>query len=113
MNRYEEEYLLNKEMLDKEGKTNRFDFVLQYLEAGDRILEVGCANGNLAKYIPENISYFGIDISERAIEDAIKSYPKMFFMNTDILEFDAVSPSYDKIISIETLEHVDDLPIVL
>lgn len=45
------------------------------LHKGDRLLDVACGQGVLARHIPEGISYTGIDISPSLIKDAKMSDP--------------------------------------
>ncbi|MFN6484194.1 MAG: class I SAM-dependent methyltransferase [Nostoc sp. DedQUE03] len=43
------------------------------------LLDLGCGNGALNKYLPERCNYLGIDHSEAAIEYCSKIYPKQNF----------------------------------
>lgn len=44
------------------------------LKPGYRVLDVGCGFGNLLEYLPKNINYVGIDISQNYINYAKKRY---------------------------------------
>ncbi len=73
-----------------------------------RLLDVGCATGNLMEIINTyhpNISTKGIDISDYAVEHCKKKglEAEKISISEDIGE------KFDIIISLETLEHLDDL----
>lgn len=91
----------NKGTLDNELVSNRFIFVNDLLREGDSILDIGCANGNLMSHITKDISYVGLDISKKAIENnhyhSIVGNAEKFKLNT----------KFDKIVCLETLEHLE------
>ena len=112
---------------EKEGGANKnwrkypekFDFIVKDLLKGMKpkadILELGCGVGVFAKLLKSNypdISYYGIDISQTAIDElkklgldgVAKSMPP-------ILELEqGVKKPLDLIIGLEFLEHLDDEP---
>lgn len=76
---------------------------------GGKILDVGCSFGYLS-YLLNKIGYdtYGIDISERAIDYALKNYGA-YFENISLEQFiDKSSHKYDVIIASELIEHFDD-----
>ncbi|MFX0092835.1 MAG: methyltransferase domain-containing protein [Candidatus Hodarchaeota archaeon] len=89
--------------------------LLEVLDLSDAntVLELGCGNGLIAKYIWDKTgaTITGIDISKTAIEQAKKLSSKSQYLNFQIgnmyhLEFS--ENSVDTIISIDTLYFVDD-----
>lgn len=62
------------------------------LEPGSSLLDVGCGNGALAKTIPKNIKYLGIDASQALINSAKSqdSNPKHQYVVADAQKY--VSP---------------------
>jgi len=59
------------------------------IKSGDRILDIGCANGSLAIALSEmDLEYVGIDCVKEAIDfcnSAFEQYPKFSFVHLDIL----------------------------
>ncbi|MDZ8026737.1 MAG: class I SAM-dependent methyltransferase [Nostoc sp. DedQUE11] len=89
------------------------------------LLDLGCGNAALSKYLPNRCDYLGVDHSELAIEKCLKLYPNRKFVAKDLSlflselveknqKFDAVVlagllfHSVDK----ETQEKKDDLEII-
>ena len=54
------------------------EFIGEYAEKGDRVLDFGCGNGRILEILGgKNIDYVGVDISENLIKLAEKSaYPR-------------------------------------
>ncbi len=48
------------------------------------LLDLGCGNGALSKYLPERCDYLGVDHSELAIERCLKLYPNRKFLCQDL-----------------------------
>ncbi|MGV0101861.1 class I SAM-dependent methyltransferase [Nostoc sp. DSM 114167] len=51
------------------------------------LLDLGCGNGALSKYLPARCDYLGVDHSELAIEKCIKTYPNRNFITKDLSLF--------------------------
>ena len=82
-------------------------------KSGDTIVEIGCEEGNLLKFLGErypSYKYMGLDISSKALEEAKKNLPAA----TKLTEHDLTSGPYSfqtlpaYIICSETLEHIPD-----
>ncbi len=43
---------------------------LLHLKAGDSLLDIGCGQGVLSRHLPPNITYHGIDVSQKLIAEA-------------------------------------------
>lgn len=71
----------------------------------DRVLEIGCGMGEFLEYKPKG-EYVGIDISIDNISEARKRYPNNEFHAMDALNLDFKPEYFDKIICIETIEHL-------
>jgi SAM-dependent methyltransferase len=79
---------------------------------GDRLLDVGCGNGLFTAHVGEGFrKVHGVDIQASNIGDFLdRGLPDKYsphIMSSARLEFP--SGFFDMIVSIETLEHVDDL----
>ncbi|MCX6737841.1 MAG: methyltransferase domain-containing protein, partial [Candidatus Parcubacteria bacterium] len=75
------EYLLEKTRQDYDVIANDFDkkrdyippdfTILQdYIDSGDRILDLGCGNGRLKEIIGDKADYYGVDTSRALIRIA-------------------------------------------
>ena len=51
------------------------------------LLDIGCGNGALLKYLPTRCDYLGIDHSEYAIKYCLDRYPKQKFLATNLFDF--------------------------
>ena len=74
-------------------------------------LDVGCASGYMLSQIAHlypNAKYFGIDIYDKAIDYAKKTYPNIEFnvASADRLPFE--DKTFDVILFYETIEHVEN-----
>lgn len=74
-------------------------------------LDVGCASGymlsQIAKSYP-NANYTGIDIYDKAIEYAKKTYPNINFKISSADKLPFKDSSFDLILFYETIEHVEN-----
>jgi SAM-dependent methyltransferase len=82
----------------------------QFLPRPGRILEIGCATGNLAGIFGE-FDYVGIDTDRQCIELAVRRHsgPNYRFYCLDILEEQLPdNPSFDYVLISHTLHHLHD-----
>jgi len=76
-------------MSEKFSQTRKFfwrgmEFIKDYVQDGDNILDFGCGNGRLLELFPNrNINYLGVDISEKLIDFAKSKYPNSNFSKLD------------------------------
>lgn len=72
---------------------------------GDSVLEVGCATGNFRLHLPDDISYFGLEFNEKAID---KARSRGLDVRTIPLERFAAShrATFDSVFAFQVLEHV-------
>ncbi|BAI80932.1 cyclopropane-fatty-acyl-phospholipid synthase [Deferribacter desulfuricans SSM1] len=101
-------YFLNTEDL-AQAQINKMELICRKLELkkGDKVLDIGCGWGGLAKYMVEKYgcNVVGINISEKQIEYAkkfCKGLP-VEIINTDYRDIKGV---FDKIVSVGMFEHV-------
>lgn len=80
----------------------------------DIILEIGCGSGQFANMLFDlsYYNYIGIDFSKIAIEKAKIINPNMLFKCVDVINDDIKNISYDIVICLETLEHLDDIKLL-
>lgn len=78
---------------------------------GDVVLDVGCGAGSFAHHIATKVSkVVAIDILESSIEIAkdFFSLPNIEFIAGDLFQLDFPDTSFDCILFLETIEHVDN-----
>jgi len=80
---------------------------LQNVSSKDRILDLGCGNGQFFEVFKDSeVDYFGIDNSEKMIEIAKKRYPRGNFQVADALNLPFPANYFDKILSFAVFHHV-------
>lgn len=92
----------------------QIDMILKYISNRDNvhILDVGCGNGKMLKYLQEKTGAFihGFDYSEQAIETAKARYPeKSEFRQGIIGEIEYPAESFDVITSMDTMYFAQDM----
>ena len=106
------EYFNTKDMHGNVQFQKEIDILIDNLENGSKILDVGTAIGDYPKYLTEkcnkNFEVVGIDSAENMIKVAIKKAPKATFKVMDMRYLDFPNNSFDAIICLATLIHVDD-----
>lgn len=84
----------------------------KYVKQGDKVLDVGCGNGRLFRYLMhKNVSYTGLDVSENLIKIArenFKNEPAEFkvFDGLNIECFNKFSCGFDVAYCLATLPHL-------
>ncbi|MFH0854451.1 MAG: class I SAM-dependent methyltransferase [bacterium] len=80
----------------------------KYAKNGMRILDVGCGNGRLSElFSDKELNYFGIDNSEKLIEEAKKKLEiRANFIIGDVLELPFRENEFDIIFCIAVLHHI-------
>ncbi len=86
----------------------RFKLIKKYFKPQGKILEIGAASGDFL-HLLQDIGYhvYGVELSKRAAEQAVRNYNLNFFQGT--LEEAAFAGNYfDYIVMYHVLEHVPD-----
>jgi 2-polyprenyl-3-methyl-5-hydroxy-6-metoxy-1,4-benzoquinol methylase len=81
----------------------------KYVKLSDNVLDLACDEGALLEYLPTNIHYIGIDISERAIAQAQVKYPQHTFRVADLTKPNVEmlgNDQFNVIVMLAFLEHV-------
>jgi len=110
-----EEYIQYFHSKDLHGNVQfqkEIDILVDHLEEGSSILDVGTATGDYPKYLTEkcnkHFKVTGIDSSINMINVARKKAPKVDFQVMDMRQLSMPKNSFDAIICLATLIHVDD-----
>ena len=87
-------------------------FVSNYVKPkpGEELLDLGCGTGGLLNHLPE-LNYLGYDPSEKYIKSAKAAYENhmnISFSSGDLHEFAFNEDSFDKVVLLGVLHHVDD-----
>lgn len=87
------------------------DFIKQYVQDRDSILDFGCGNGRLIElFNDKNVNYKGVDISGELIDFAKKQYPKSANSFLKILPNEISLPfndeNFNSVYSIATFHHL-------
>jgi SAM-dependent methyltransferase len=84
--------------------------VEQYLrvQAGQRLLDIGCGPGDLLAVLPRGVKYVGFDPDERAIAAARRRHRKASFLFGDVVSVALSHSSFDAAIAVGVLHHLND-----
>jgi cyclopropane fatty-acyl-phospholipid synthase-like methyltransferase len=86
-------------------------FVSEHVRArgGERVIDLGCGTGELLSFLPEGVSYLGVDIDRGYIETARKKFgDRGEFVCADLTTYRPAQESYDLAIGYGVLHHLDD-----
>jgi len=83
-----------------------FLFVKNLVEKGGKVLDFGCGNGRFFEVFQEKADYYGIDVSEKLICQAKKTYPKGRFYHFDALHIPFEDNFFDLVIAIAVFHHI-------
>lgn len=106
------DYFNSKDLHGNVQFQKEIDILVDNLEDGSEILDVGTAIGDYPKYLTEkcnkDFEVIGVDSSENMINVAMKNAPKANFKVMDMRNLDFSDNSFNAIICLATLIHVDD-----
>jgi len=82
--------------------------LVSLVEKGDKILDLGCGNGRLYKFLQfREAEYLGVDNSEPLIAKAREKFPDAKFLVGDALDLGfLVNEKFNKIFLVATLQHI-------
>ncbi len=106
------DYFNSKDLHGNVQFQKEIDILVNNLEKGSKILDVGTAVGDYPKYLTEkcnkNFEVIGIDSAKNMIKIAKNKAPKAKFEVMDMRNINFPNNSFDAIICLATLIHVDD-----
>lgn len=78
------------------------------VEAGSKVLDIGCGNGRLLDaFLGRKIDYLGIDNSEKLLELSQKNHPERNFKKGDIMSLGELPElNFDYVFSVALLHHI-------
>lgn len=85
-----------------------FEFLFEEVPAKSRVLDMGCGNGRFYELLREkkDVSYIGIDKSDKLIKKAKEKYPEAEFLVADGLNLPFKDNRFDFVFSIAVLHHL-------
>lgn len=91
-----------------------FDFFSPYLKPGAEIVDLGCGNGRILKFLAKKTAgwdqpafrYIGIDNSQKLLEKALQINPQQTFIFGDQLEIPIAENKVDLLFSIAAFHHL-------
>ncbi|MEZ4749477.1 MAG: bifunctional 2-polyprenyl-6-hydroxyphenol methylase/3-demethylubiquinol 3-O-methyltransferase UbiG [Bdellovibrionota bacterium] len=88
----------------------KLDFVRRHLSAGQKVLDVACGGGLVANPLAkEGFSVTGVDLSENSLKVARdQGVPGTEFLHGNAFDLPLESDSFDAVLLMDFLEHVDD-----
>ncbi|MDO8639453.1 MAG: methyltransferase domain-containing protein [bacterium] len=85
-----------------------------YIEAGEKILDLGCGNGRFFKWFQEKgADYLGVDNSEKLIEIAKNNNPEGKFLVDNALRLSFSENYFSKVYSIAIFHHIPSVELRL
>mgnify|MGYP001583850183 CR=1 FL=1 len=85
-----------------------FNLLLPYLKPNFKLLDLGCGNGRLYKFLKKHkkISYLGMDNNKRLLALAKKEKPSARFLFGDMTKIPSKSDSFDIIACVAAFHHL-------
>jgi ubiquinone/menaquinone biosynthesis C-methylase UbiE/peptidoglycan/xylan/chitin deacetylase (PgdA/CDA1 family) len=102
----------------KEVHAQRYTEAIKYLELkpGDKILNIWSRTGKAIPFLrskEQNIEIHNLEVSDSFLKIAGQKFPKETFAKTDLENLDFPDNYFDRILSLETLEHTPSPPKLL
>jgi len=102
------EHLLG--LMEKLSFRRKLKLILKHKPEGNKILEIGCGQGQFLKSLPSTFQKFGVEIHDKGYHYVQKNYPEINITGEDIRSesFSSLEASYDIIVMWHVLEHIKD-----
>ncbi len=96
--------------LEKFSFQRKLRLILRHKPLGNRVLEIGCAQGKFLNDLPPTFKKFGVEINENGRRYIQEHYPEITVYQDDIESenFGDCSAKYDIILMWHVLEHIKD-----
>ena len=96
--------------LEKFSFKRKLRLILRHKPPGNRVLEIGCAQGKFLHDLPSTFKKFGVEINENGRRYIQEHYPEITVYQDDIESenFGDCSTKYDIILMWHVLEHIKD-----
>lgn len=116
----EKQYTATDDYFSEQNINNPLSHIVNQIQAKTTVLDVGCSNGYLGKWLKTNkgCNMYGIDINERAIALIRKesTYKDTFIIDLDypdkngedFARFDQLGECFDFVVCADLLEHLKD-----
>ena len=95
---------------DRTRKNNwsEFEIIKSKIKKGANVLDLGCGNGRLFKYLKDvtDVNYTGIDNSKKLINIAAQNFQDGNFEVGNVLNLPYEDSSFDTVISIAVAQHI-------
>jgi len=82
------------------------DALLERLEPGSEVLDLGCGNGTVTRVLAEQHRVTGVDLSAAQLERARHRVPAAAFLHADATELELPGSSFDAVVSTFVFGHV-------
>ncbi|MCX6738066.1 MAG: class I SAM-dependent methyltransferase, partial [Candidatus Parcubacteria bacterium] len=83
-----------------------FAVLQDYINSGDKILDLGCGNGRLKEIIGSKADYYGVDVSGTLIRIANNKYPDGKFFVSKPLSLPFENDFFDKVFCLAVFHHI-------
>src|ERR671934_346811 len=78
-------------------------------QAGERILDLGCAAGAITHFLSElGAKAVGVDAEPRAVDKARELFPGLEFVGADVATLPFADATFDKAVAADLVEHLDE-----
>jgi 2-polyprenyl-3-methyl-5-hydroxy-6-metoxy-1,4-benzoquinol methylase len=98
------------DFLEKFSFQRKLRLILKHKSSGNRVLEIGCAQGNFLNNLPSFFEKFGVEINENGRQYIQEHYPNITVYQGDIESesFGDYAKKYDIILMWHVLEHIQN-----